>query len=225
MPKSLTERLASSMPAFKPTSNSIFNQPSNSTFKPISNSGFNQPSNSGFNQSSNSGFNQPSNSTTSSFLLTSLRYIGLFWLVSFLIIAILIALDILPPSLGNIYNSYRKVKKPSNKETKDPELPIATAINYPNKKDKSYNIPEVKKIAQRREVSAPTRLPQAGNPLPKPDNTGSKTQAVQATKSGFCYIGEDRGFRSCVPVKGGDKCMSGDIFPTQAICINPNLRA
>lgn len=44
-------------------------------------------------------------------------------------------------------------------------------------------------------------------------------------KSGWCYIGEDRGFRSCVEVGVNDKCMSGDIFPTKDVCINPSLRA
>ena len=60
---------------------------------------------------------------------------------------------------------------------------------------------------------------------PMPDESGSSTQANKtAKKSGFCYIGEDRGFRSCVKVNEGDECMSGDIFPTRDICINPNLR-
>jgi len=44
-------------------------------------------------------------------------------------------------------------------------------------------------------------------------------------KSGWCYIGEDRGFRTCAQVGVNDKCMSGDIFPSQEICINPNLRS
>jgi hypothetical protein len=44
-------------------------------------------------------------------------------------------------------------------------------------------------------------------------------------KSGWCYIGEDRGFRTCAQVGVNDKCMSGDIFPSQEICVNPNLRA
>jgi hypothetical protein len=43
-------------------------------------------------------------------------------------------------------------------------------------------------------------------------------------KSGWCYIGEDRGFRTCALVGVNDTCMSGDIFPTQEICVNPNLR-
>ena len=44
------------------------------------------------------------------------------------------------------------------------------------------------------------------------------------SKAGWCFIGEDRGFRSCAYVNSGDECMSGDIFPSNEICINPSLR-
>lgn len=60
--------------------------------------------------------------------------------------------------------------------------------------------------------------------IPEADDSTSLTQRKPKSKAGFCYIGEDRGFRSCIEVGEGDVCMSGDIFPTQAICINPNLR-
>jgi hypothetical protein len=60
---------------------------------------------------------------------------------------------------------------------------------------------------------------------PEPDEAGSRTQSSKANiKSGYCYIGEDRGFRRCIKVGEGDKCMSGDIFPTDEICVNPSLR-
>ena len=61
--------------------------------------------------------------------------------------------------------------------------------------------------------------------IPKSDDARSVTQLSKASgKSGYCYIGEDRGFRSCVKVGEGDKCMSGDIFPSMEICANPTLR-
>jgi hypothetical protein len=60
---------------------------------------------------------------------------------------------------------------------------------------------------------------------PLPDDATSVTQGGGRSKSGYCYIGEDRGFRSCIKVGENDQCMSGDIFPTMDICINPNLRA
>jgi hypothetical protein len=46
-----------------------------------------------------------------------------------------------------------------------------------------------------------------------------------AGKAGWCFVGEDRGFRTCAEVGVNDQCMSGDIFPSQELCINPNLRA
>jgi hypothetical protein len=62
--------------------------------------------------------------------------------------------------------------------------------------------------------------------MPLPDEAGSLTQASKASrKAGFCYIGEDRGFRSCISVGEGDTCMSGDIFPSMDMCINPSLRS
>lgn len=56
-----------------------------------------------------------------------------------------------------------------------------------------------------------------------PDDSKSSIQASSG-KSGWCYIGEDRGTRSCSQVGVNDMCMSGDIFPSNEICINPNLR-
>ena len=55
------------------------------------------------------------------------------------------------------------------------------------------------------------------------DDSSSSTQ-IGMTKDKHCYIGTDRGFRSCIEVGEADKCMSGDIFPTHEMCINPSLR-
>ena len=44
-------------------------------------------------------------------------------------------------------------------------------------------------------------------------------------KAGWCYIGEDRGIRSCSTVGIDDLCMSGEIFPSQELCVNPSLRS
>jgi hypothetical protein len=63
--------------------------------------------------------------------------------------------------------------------------------------------------------------PNAG---PRPDDSLSRIQSGGSGKAGWCFIGEDRGFRTCSEVGENDKCMSGDIFPSQEICMNPNLR-
>jgi len=56
-----------------------------------------------------------------------------------------------------------------------------------------------------------------GEPLPN--------DSIPTGKAGWCFIGEDNGIRSCSEIGVNDMCMSGDIFPTQAVCMNPNLRA
>lgn len=50
-------------------------------------------------------------------------------------------------------------------------------------------------------------------------------EASSSLQSGWCYIGDDRGYRTCSEVGPNDTCMSGDIFPSREICMNPNLRA
>lgn len=80
-------------------------------------------------------------------------------------------------------------------------------------------------------MKQPSASPNIGHALamatkePEPDDAGSKTQMSKPNaKSGYCYIGEDRGYRSCLQVGEGDNCMSGDIFPSRDICVNPQLR-
>jgi hypothetical protein len=58
----------------------------------------------------------------------------------------------------------------------------------------------------------------------KANDAYSSVQTVKA-KAGWCFVGEERGFRNCVEVGENDKCLSGDIFPTNAVCVNPRLRA
>jgi hypothetical protein len=60
------------------------------------------------------------------------------------------------------------------------------------------------------------------SPSSKADSSDSEIQ--KAKKPGWCYVGSDRKFRSCVKIGVNDQCMSGDIFPTKDICINPSLR-
>lgn len=55
-------------------------------------------------------------------------------------------------------------------------------------------------------------------------NNISPYKEANVTSDGFCYIGYDNGQRECVDVYAGDVCMSGEIFPSLDICINPKLR-
>jgi hypothetical protein len=54
------------------------------------------------------------------------------------------------------------------------------------------------------------------------DDTTSSVQA--RAKAGWCLIGEEKATRNCIEVGQNDQCMSGDIFPTHEVCVNPRLR-
>ena len=55
-----------------------------------------------------------------------------------------------------------------------------------------------------------------------PDLSNSSIQTNRLDK-GYCYVGTDRNYRTCVKVNERDQCMSGDIFPTRKICVNPSF--
>jgi len=84
--------------------------------------------------------------------------------------------------------------------------------------------PAVKANALNSALDTSASKQQSSPPTYQADDSNSKIQ-TGGNKSGWCYIGEDRGFRTCAQVGVNDTCMSGDIFPSQEICVNPNLRA
>lgn len=53
--------------------------------------------------------------------------------------------------------------------------------------------------------------------LPQPSSSDSQHH-------GFCYVGRSNNIRHCAKVSSKSKCMSGDIFPTMDLCINPAIR-
>ena len=60
---------------------------------------------------------------------------------------------------------------------------------------------------------------------PEPDDQESEIQNNNPTKkAGYCLIGKSQGIRTCMKVTDKDVCMSGDIFPSKQLCINPALR-
>jgi hypothetical protein len=108
-------------------------------------------------------------------------------------------------------------KKPK-KSTSVHKAPVPPPMNNSSDKKPGFNNEDAKYTfldKASREYSGPS---------PRPDDSTSSTQKHQSGKAGYCYIGEDRGFRSCARVEAGDKCMSGEVFSRQDICIDPTLR-
>ena len=69
-------------------------------------------------------------------------------------------------------------------------------------------------------------LNNSGMPLanPSPDSSENPIQNPIATnKAGWCLVGEYQGRRGCIEVAEQDKCLSGQVYPTQKMCLNPVL--
>ena len=158
------------------------------------------------------------------------RYLFIFLILVFLSINLVLFL-IKPVStpLSQLYdplwefsNAYFKTNFNVKKEGEEEAADEAAAIVTPAKKE---NIAAVKKLEKVIDAKPDAEKKYKKLPvIPEADDSTSRIQMKPASKSGFCDIGEDRGFRSCIEVSEGDVCMSGNIFPTDAICINPNLR-
>lgn len=62
---------------------------------------------------------------------------------------------------------------------------------------------------------------------PRPPSPNETTSPIQSgsgqSKSQWCLVGEYNGTRGCVSVSDQDKCLSGQVFPNQQMCLNPNL--
>ena len=84
----------------------------------------------------------------------------------------------------------------------------------PRKHEENYNIAtkQLETVAKRRK------------PINKTKDDTSDSAIQNSGNKGYCYVGSDREFRTCVKVNNADKCLSGDIFPTHNLCINPSLR-
>jgi hypothetical protein len=61
-------------------------------------------------------------------------------------------------------------------------------------------------------------------PEPVPDKTENPIQnPVTSNKTKWCLVGEYQGRRGCIEISEQDKCISGQVFPEQKLCLNPTL--
>ena len=107
-------------------------------------------------------------------------------------------------------------KKPKKKKNDEKSMEVKELALI----EKSQKIPE-SELNKALQIQDSDKL--ENKPIPSPD-LSSHSDVHQVKKTGYCYIGSDNGKRHCIGVKTGDKCMSGEIFPSMDICINPNLR-
>jgi hypothetical protein len=62
------------------------------------------------------------------------------------------------------------------------------------------------------------------NLIVKKEDKIPEPSTSESQHHGFCYVGKENNIRHCAKVSSRSKCMSGDIFPTMDLCVNPKLR-
>ena len=59
---------------------------------------------------------------------------------------------------------------------------------------------------------------------PKPDHSDNPIQnPITSSKNQWCLVGEYQSKRGCIEIGESDKCISGQLFPTQQMCLNPTM--
>jgi len=110
-------------------------------------------------------------------------------------------------SVGNLLKASKGGKAADGDETDSEEKPEKKKKEKPSKLDSSIN---KGKASSQKE--------------PKPDSGASSIQkSPSSKKSNWCLVGEYEGKRGCIEVGDQDKCMSGQVFPSQKMCLNPNF--
>ena len=57
---------------------------------------------------------------------------------------------------------------------------------------------------------------------PSPDSSENAIQKpISSEKWNWCLVGEYQNKRGCIEITDSDKCFSGQIFPSQKMCLNP----
>jgi len=62
------------------------------------------------------------------------------------------------------------------------------------------------------------------NNEPSPDSSSNPSQKpITSNKSGWCLVGEYEGKRGCIEINNTTKCLSGQVFPEEKLCLNPTF--
>ena len=129
--------------------------------------------------------------------------------------------SVIDDGLGKIENTADKISENTNpnkiKQKNNNDLSSTTPSSLKGDNINDNYIP----VSSNRPIDKVFQVAQSEDY--EPDDSGSNIQSG-TNKSGWCYIGEDRGFRSCIEVNKSDNCMSADIFPSNEVCVNPTLR-
>ena len=59
---------------------------------------------------------------------------------------------------------------------------------------------------------------------PVPDSPEDNIQkSLSSAKTKWCLVGEYQNKRGCIDLSESDKCLSGQVFPNEEMCLNPSM--
>jgi hypothetical protein len=107
-------------------------------------------------------------------------------------------IDIAGETVGSIGDLIKDASRPGVDEKAKQQL------------DNSINLPKHTEKPTHKQPEADSST----NPIQKP---------ISSNKAGWCLVGEYEGRRGCIQVGQEDKCLSGQVYPNQKMCLNPTL--
>ena len=130
------------------------------------------------------------------------------------------AIDYLQSNMKKDKTTNVKPEKQVQEKPKDNEAKAEAEAEADDDDDTSTILKEERKVENRvQNVSSSIKKLISERERTEPQPIQSDSQ-----QNGYCYIGKINNSRYCAKVSSRNSCMSGDIFPTMAVCINPNLR-
>lgn len=136
-------------------------------------------------------------------------------------------LSLLGYTAGNVLNKSADIVSDTGKITLDiAEGTVQNVGNLMIKASKNNLNPNTRaKLERTLEDDIDNNYLNTNYSMPENDVTENPIQnPISSSKTGWCLVGEYKNKRGCIEVTEQDKCMSGQIFPSQQICLNANMQ-
>ena len=136
-------------------------------------------------------------------------------------------LSLLGYTAGNVLNKSADIVSDTGKITLDiAEGTVQNVGNLMIKASKNNLNPNTRaKLERTLEDDIDNNYLNTNYSMPENDVTENPIQnPISSNKKGWCLVGEYKNKRGCIEVTEHDKCMSGQIFPSQQICLNANMQ-
>jgi predicted PurR-regulated permease PerM len=137
-------------------------------------------------------------------------------------------------SISNFFSQFVNNKDSKENEKLDEKLDEKSDKKNNEKSDEKYNEKIIKDVENKKNVKTLEttvknkkilKTENSKKLIANEENEEPEPIRTDSLSSGYCYIGKVNDTRYCTKVDARSKCMSGDIYPTMDICVNPNLRA